>query len=55
VSGRASSSDSTVPAAASRSGSCDPAITVIKREVCADDMTPADARWWIVNDWRDAP
>ena len=55
MSGRASSSDSTVSAAASRSRSCDAAITVIKREVCADDMTLADARWWIVNGWRDAP
>ena len=27
----------------------------LKREVCADDMTLADARWWIVHDWRDAP
>jgi hypothetical protein len=27
----------------------------LKREVCAGDMTLSDARWWIVNDWRDAP
>ena len=27
----------------------------LEREVCADDLTLADACWWIVNDWRDAP
>jgi hypothetical protein len=27
----------------------------LKREVCGGDLSLADARWWIVNDWRDAP
>jgi hypothetical protein len=27
----------------------------LKREVCAGDLSLSDARWWMVNDWRDAP